>query len=59
MYVVVIFSLRMVSFGLFVCWDDTYYASCVRLGGTALGYNLSIIHQVVDFSSLLFSSSLV
>jgi hypothetical protein len=24
MYVVVVFSLRMISFIVFVCWDDTY-----------------------------------
>ena len=32
--------------------DDTY-ASWVRLGCAVLGYNLSIIAQVADFSSLL------
>jgi hypothetical protein len=53
MYVVVVFSLRMISFGVFVCWDDTY-ASWVRLGCAVLGYNLSIVDQVADFSSLLF-----
>ena len=52
MYVVVVFSLRMISFGVFVCGDDTY-ASWVRSGCTVLGYNLSIVAQVVDFSSLI------
>ena len=48
----------MISFLVFVCWDDTY-ASWVRLGCAVLGYNLSIVDQVVDFSSLLFSSLLL
>jgi len=53
MYVVVVFSLRMISFIVFVCWDDTY-ASWVRSGCALLGYNLSIFeNQVADYSSLL------
>jgi hypothetical protein len=56
MYVVVVFSLRMISFGVFVCWDDTNAASWVRLNCAVLGYNLSIVAQVVYISS---SSSLV
>ena len=56
MYVVVVFSLRMISFGVFVCWDDTY-ASWVRLGCEVLGYNISIVDQIVDFSC--YSLSLV
>ena len=58
MYVVVVFSLRMISFGVFVCWDDTY-ASWVRLGCAVLGYNLSIVDRVADFSSLLFFSCMI
>ena len=52
MWLVVVFSLRMISFGVFVRCYDTY-ASWVRLGRTVLGYNLSIVAQVADFSSLL------
>ena len=52
MYVVVVFSLCMISFIVFVCWDDTY-ASWVRSGCAVLGYNLSIVDQVADFSSFL------
>jgi hypothetical protein len=52
MYVVVVFSLRMISFGVFVCCYDTY-ASWVRLGCAVLGYYLSIVDQVVYISSLL------
>ena len=58
MYVVVVFSLRMISFGAFVCWDDTY-ARWVRLGCAVLGYNLSIVDQVADFSSVLFFSCMI
>ena len=50
----------MISFSVFVCWDDTY-ASWVRLGCVLLGYNISVVDQVVDLpnsaSSSLFSSS--
>ena len=53
MYVVVVFSLRMILFIVFVCWDDTYAASWVRSGCAVLGYNLSIVDRVVDFASLL------
>jgi len=56
MYVVVVFSLCMISFIVYVRWDDTY-ASWVRSGCAVLGYNLSIVDQVVDFSSLLLFSS--
>ena len=58
MYMVVVFILRMISFIVFVC-DDTYYASLVRLGCAVLGYNISIVAQVVDFSSLLFFSCMI
>ena len=46
----------MISFSVFVCWDDTY-ASWVRLGCVLLGYNISIVDQAVDFSSSSSSSS--
>ena len=58
MYVVVVFSLRMISFGVFVCGDDTS-ASWVRSGCAVLGYNLSIVAQVADFSSVLFFSCMI
>jgi hypothetical protein len=45
----------MISFSVFVCWDDTY-ACWVRLGCVLLDYNISIVDRVVDFSS---SSSFV
>ena len=51
MYVVVWVSLCMISVSVFVCWDDTY-ASWVRLC-----YNISVVDQVVDFSSSSSSSS--
>ena len=35
MYVVVVFSQCMISFIVFVCWDDTY-ACWVRLGQVVL-----------------------
>ena len=54
MYVVVVFSLCMILFIVFVYWDDTY-ASWVRLGCALLGYYLSIEDQIVDFSSLFLS----
>ena len=52
MYVVVVFSLYMISFGVFICWDDAY-ASLVRSGCAVLCYNVSIVDQVADFSFLL------
>jgi len=60
MYVVVVFSLCMISFVVFVCWDDTY-ASWVRSGCAVLGYNLSIVEdQVADFSCMiLFFSCMI
>ena len=36
-----------------LCKDDTY-TSLVRFGCAVLGYNVSIVDQVVDFFSLLF-----
>jgi hypothetical protein len=59
MYVVVVFSLRMISFGVFVCWDDTYAASWVRLSCAVLGYNISIVARVADISFLLFFSCMI
>ena len=50
----------MISFSVFVSWDDTY-ASWVRLGCVVyvlVGYNISVVDYVVDFSSSS-SSSLV
>ena len=46
----------MISFSVFLCWDNTY-GSWVRLGDVVLGYNISVVDQVVDFScsSLLLS----
>ena len=48
----------MISFSVFVCCDNTY-ASWVRLGDVVLGFTISVVDQVVDFSSSLvcFSSS--
>ncbi len=42
----------MILYSVFVCLDNTY-ASWVRLGCVVLGFTISIVDQVVDFSSSL------
>jgi hypothetical protein len=42
----------MISFSVFVCCDNTF-ACWVRLGDVVIGFTISVVDHVVDFSSLL------